>query len=327
MTARLPIDGFTLALVLTCVSAALAPRFGMAGGNMHLEHIVTPAIFVMFFMHGAALPLNVLLQGARNIRLHLFIQAVSYLLFPIVGLLLMVVGRSLLSVDLAIGFFFLSVVSSTISSSVAITGVANGNVTGALFNATLSSILGVCITPLYAGLIATSTSFDVPIAHAMLAVAGKVLIPLGLGQLARPLLGVYVGQRPYLVGMVDRACILLIVYGAACDAMVSGGWRHQGLATLALTVLLAAALFYVMVAITRWIARTLGYSRADEIAAVFCASQKSLGNGLPIAKVMFGSTPALGAIVLPLLVYHQIQLAFSVRIAKRYNAASGTAHH
>lgn len=312
-------DPFTLALIAVCAIAALAPRWGAAGGPLHLEQVVTPAISLMFFIHGVALPVDALWQGARNLRLHGLIQVFSYIVFPAAGLLLMTSGSWLLPPDVAIGFFFLSAVSSTISSSVAITGVANGNVTGALFNATLSSMLGVCVTPLYIGFVATTSAFDLNIGTAIGHVALKVLLPIAIGQLARPVLGTYVGQRPRLVGAIDRMSIVIIVYGAACDSILGGAWRHQGIGVLMTIVAVSTGLFYFMIHSTRLAARALGCSRGDEIAAVFCASQKSVGNGLPIAKVMFGASSSLGVIVLPLLVYHQIQLALSVGIARRYN--------
>jgi solute carrier family 10 (sodium/bile acid cotransporter), member 7 len=317
---KLPIDGFLALLIGVCVLAAIDPGLGARGGVLHIDRLMTPAVALMFFVHGVTLPLERLAAGAREVRLHLVVQGMTYLVFPLLGLCILALGGRVIPPGIAIGFFFMSTVSSTIASAVAVTGVAGGNVTGALFNASLSGILGVFLTPVFGGFVAANAGLHLSPLDAMASVAEKVLLPLFVGQVCRPLLGTMLSRYRDLASNIDKASILILVFGAFSDSVAAGIWRQQGLATIVAIGVGAVALHVVVIQLTRVAARVARLSRANEIAAVFCASQKSIANGLPIANVLFAGSPALGAIVLPLLIYHQVQLTASAAMARRYRA-------
>jgi sodium/bile acid cotransporter 7 len=63
--------------------------------------------------------------------------------------------------------------------------------------------------------------------------------------------------------------------------------------------------------------RRLGFSREDEITIVFCGSKKSLSSGIPMAKVFF-APGALGMVILPLMLFHQIQLMVCAVLAAQW---------
>lgn len=319
---RLPFDAFLLAIGAAIALATLAPAIGARCGPLHLDLATGAAISLVFFLHGAALPLEALASGVRALRVHLLVQGTTWILFPALGALLLALAGNALPVGLALGFFLLCAVSSTISSSVAMTAIAGGNVAAALFNATLSGVLGVVLTPLYVGLVAHSSGGGDSLAGAMGAVALRVLLPLAIGQLARPLLGALLIRHRTLVAYVDRGSIVLIVYGAFCDSILAGAWTRGSLTAVMTVALLAIALFALVTLLLQRATRLLGFERGDAIAVVFCGSQKSLANGLPIARVMFGSSPALGFIVLPLIIYHQVQLMFGAVLARRHARGS-----
>jgi sodium/bile acid cotransporter 7 len=316
---RLPVDGFLLAIGGAIALAALAPAIGARGGPLRLDLASAAAISLVFFLHGAGLPLETLASGVRAVRVHLLVQVTTWLVFPALGALLLALAGSALPAGLAVGFFLLCAVSSTISSSVAMTAVAGGNVPAALFNATLSGVIGVVLTPLYVGLVAHTSGVGGSLAGAVGQVALRVLLPLALGQLARPLLGALLARHRSVVGFVDRGSIVLIVYGAFCDSILADVWTRSSVGAVLTVALLAIGLFALvtlsLLRATRW----LGLEHGDAIAAVFCGSQKSLANGLPIARVMFGGSPALGFIVLPLIVYHQVQLMIGATMARRHS--------
>jgi sodium/bile acid cotransporter 7 len=321
---RLPVDGFLLSMLAAIAAAALAPHLGSHEGPLHVGTINAFGISLVFFLHGAALPLQTLGEGIRAVRVHLLVQATTYLVFPLIGALLLALAGSVLPSGLALGFFFLCAVSSTISSCVALTAVARGNVAAALLNATLSGVLGVFLTPLYVGLVADRAGVGFALPAAIGDVALRLLLPLVIGQLARPLVGRLLDRHRRIVGFIDRASIVLIVYGAFADSILGGVWHQASFSAVALVVALAAGLFGIIALLLRTASRILKLNRADAITAFYCGSQKSLANGLSVARVLFGGSAALGFIVLPLIVYHQVQLMVGVTMARRDGMRDGT---
>ncbi|HXQ64570.1 MAG TPA: bile acid:sodium symporter family protein [Steroidobacteraceae bacterium] len=319
---RLRPDGFLLALLATVALASVWPEGGASGGPLHVDILSQLAVSLVFFLHGAQLPLESLSRGARNLRLHLVVQAFTFVAFPALGAVVLVFGGNLLTRGLGLGFFFLCTVSSTISSAVAMTAVAGGNVPGALFNATLSGVLGVVVTPLLVGFVADTADLAAPLPAAILSVALKVLSPLALGQLLRARLAGLLGRHRDAVVLADRGAIVLIVYGAFCDSFRAGIWGRSSASGLLAVIGIALLLFCAATVALIVLCRRLRLPVTDEIAAVFCGSQKSLANGLPIAKALFGTSPLLSLIVLPMMVYHQLQLTLGSVLARRYADAS-----
>lgn len=317
---RFRVDGFLAALALAIVAAALDPALGATGSPLMIDKLVLASVSVVFFLHGAQLPTESLARGARNWRLHLVVQGTTYVVLPLCGLLVWLATRDWLPAGLALGAFYVTAVSSTISSAVAYTALARGNVPAAVFNATLSGILGVMLTPAFTGLVATTAGVHVSVLDAVASVVLRLLLPLFAGQLARPLLAGFLGRHRQATAIVDRGSIVLIVYLAFCDSILAGVWTDTAWWSLAATLVLAVALFAVGTWVPRTLAKRLGFDRGDTITAVFCGSQKSLANGMPIANVLFGGNPALGLIVLPMLVYHQLQLVYGAVLARRWSS-------
>ncbi|MCY1357280.1 hypothetical protein D9M69_437650 [compost metagenome] len=284
------IDGFVL-IMLTAIAIALAaPEIGTGKGPLHLGVVTSVGVALVFFLHGAALSRDKLVSGAKNWRLHVFVQSFTYVVFPVVGALLMLALHNTLPADLLLGVFFLCALPSTVSSSVAMTSMARGNVSGAIFNATISGLIGMLVTPLL----------------------------MGLGQLLRPLIGGWLAKKKHITTKIDRGVIVLIVYSSFCDATAGGLWHQYEWQTIGAVMLIAAVLLFVVLGFTTLTARRMGFSVEDEITAVFCGSKKSLANGIPMAKILFAGHPALGLLVLPLMVYHQLQLIVCSVIASRY---------
>jgi sodium/bile acid cotransporter 7 len=311
-------DRFLLGMISAVVLASVAPGVGRSGGPLHGDVLASAGIFAIFFLHGADLSIERLRAGVSRWRLHAFVQIFTFGVFPLLWVPFRAAAARAVPPDLMLGFFYLCAIPSTISSSVAMTAIARGNVPGAIFNATLSSILGVFLTPLLVSVAAGGAGAPLSAGEAMAKVAELIVVPLAAGQVLRPLLRGVLARRGGTAGALDRAIVLLIVYVSFCDSVLGGLWTDHGAATLATTAAGAALFLAAVLFLTRRAAAWLGFDREDEIAAVFCGSKKSLGSGVAMAKVLFGAHPGLGVIVLPIMFYHQLQLVVCSLLAQRY---------
>jgi solute carrier family 10 (sodium/bile acid cotransporter), member 7 len=310
-------DEFTIAMLSTVVLAFLLPCRGVSAG--FFEYLTGVAIALLFFLQGARLPRATITAGALHWRLHLVVFAATFLLFPIVGLALRPLSGTLLTPPLYLGLLFLCTLPSTVQASVAFTSIAGGNVAAALCSASTSSILGMFLTPLLAGLaLKTSGGFSL---NALRPLAAEMFLPFIAGQLLQPWIGSWVQQRRKALGGVDRGSVLLVVYTVFSGATLSGIWHQLAFGPLITLFVVAGTMLGLMLAITALAARRLGFSREDEIAIVFCGSKKSLVAGIPMANVLFAGQ-ALGLIVLPLMIFHQVQLMACAALARHYASAS-----
>lgn len=320
---RLSRDWFLGGMIAAVVLAALFPGFGRSGGPMHADVVANVGIFLVFFLHGLGLSPERMKAGVTRWRLHLLVQGFTFGMFPLLWWVLNALVGRWIPADLSLGFLYLCAVPSTISSSVAMTGIARGNVAGAIFNASLSSMLGVVLTPLLVGLLAQTSGQALPWTDAILKLAGLLVLPLVLGQVFRPLIGRVLARYQRYTHFFDRIVILVLVYASFCDSVEAGLFTQYGGGILAVTLGGAALILAVVLMLSTFAARRAGFDKEDEIAAVFCGSKKTLASGVPMARLLFGAHPSLGLIVLPLMFYHQLQLIVCSVLAERYAARPG----
>ncbi|MGD0431348.1 MAG: bile acid:sodium symporter family protein [Acetobacteraceae bacterium] len=320
LLSRLNIDPYIVAIVGMVGLGSLMPVHGE--GAVAAGHATQAAIALLFFLHGAKLEPRTALAGARHWRLHILVLMSTFVLFPLLGLTARAVAPNLLPPVMWIGLLLLCVLPSTVQSSIAFTSIARGNVPAALCAATASNLLGIALTPLLAGLLLHSRGgFS---ADAVGDIVMQLLLPFLAGQLARPWIGDWAARNPTLLGLVDRGSILLVVFVAFSEGMTQGIWHQVDIASLGILLAVDAALLAAVLGLTTFASRVLGFSRQDEIAIVFCGSKKSLASGLPMATILFaGQSAAL--IVLPLMLFHQIQLMACAALARRYVARAQTA--
>jgi sodium/bile acid cotransporter 7 len=320
LLARLPVDPYIVAIVGMVCLASILPVHG--GSAVVAGYVTMAAIALLFFLHGARLSPQAALAGAWHWRLHLVVLASTFVLFPALGLGARALVPGLLTPPLWTGVILLCALPSTVQSSIAFTSIARGNVPAALCAATVSNLLGMGLTPLLVGLLLS--------AHGGFSVRGagdivlQLLLPFALGQLARPWIGAWALRHKRLLGLVDRGSILLVVYTAFSEGVTQGIWHQLGLGDLARLLAVDAALLGIVLAITTYGSRLLGFSRPDEVTIVFCGSKKSLASGLPMATVLLAGR-SVGLIVLPLMLFHQIQLMVCAALAKRYAHADQSA--
>ncbi|WP_236241319.1 bile acid:sodium symporter family protein [Streptomyces sp. CC228A] len=312
----LPVDPFVLALLATVGLAALLPASGTAAEAV--GGASTAAIALLFFLYGARLSTREALEGLRHWRLHLTILACTFVVFPVLGLAAAKgLGPLLLTPQLASGLLFLTLVPSTVQSSIAFTSLARGNVPAAICAGSFSSLAGIALTPLLAALLLGGTAGGLS-ADALLRIVAQLLVPFLAGQAARRWIAGLVGRHRKTLSYVDRGAILLVVYTAFSEGMVRGVWHEATPGRLAALLGVEAVLLAAVLALTWYGSARLGFGREDRIAIQFAGSKKSLAAGLPMAGVLFGAQASLA--VLPLMLFHQMQLMVCAVIARRRGA-------
>lgn len=313
--ARFLPDRFTLMLIGTVTLASLLPAQGRVAAGM--ETLTTAAIAALFFLHGARLSREAVLAGVGHWRLHLLVLASTFVLFPLLGLALKPLLQPLVTPTLYTGVLYLCVLPSTVQSSIALTAMARGNVPAAVCSASASTLLGVLLTPVLVNLLVVPGHH----ADASLDAIGRILlqlmVPFVAGHLLRPWIGGFVQRNAKMLKWVDQGSILLVVYTAFSAAVVKGLWHQLPLSALIAVAVVSALLLALALGVTNAVAKRLGFSIEDRIAIVFCGSKKSVASGVPMANVLFPAS-AVGPIVLPVMLYHQIQLMVCAVLAQRY---------
>jgi len=316
---RLPVDPYIAALLGTVLLAALLPATG--GGARVADGAANTAVGLLFFLYGSRLSTREALTGLRHWRLHLTVLGATFVLFPLLGLAARGLVPYVLAPQLYNGFLFLCLLPSTIQSAIAFTSIARGNVAAAICAGSFSSLAGIVLTPLLAAaLIGGSAGIS---GHAVTGIALQLLAPFAAGQVLRRWTAPLLARYRKALGLVDRGSILLVVYSAFSAGMAEGIWGQVPLSRLLELLAAEAVLLAVMLGATSWGARVLGFGRADRITIVFAGSKKSLAAGLPMATVLFGGQAGLA--VLPLMLFHQMQLMVCAVIAKRWARDEGAA--
>lgn len=309
-------DNFTLMLLAVVIAASVLPCSGSVA--LGFNALTNLAIGLLFFMHGAKLSREAVIQGFTHWRLHVLVLACTFVMFPLLGLGLRPLLEPLVTPDLYIGLLFLCALPATVQSAIAFTSIARGNVSAAVCSASASSLIGIFLTPVVVGLLlathGSAASFD-----ALRSIVFQLLLPFVAGQFARRWIGAWVERHKSQLAPLDRCSILLVVYTAFSEAVNEGLWHQIPLHALLGLLVACAVLLALALLITTFAARRLGFNTADEVTIVFCGSKKSLASGIPMARVLFAGH-AVGAIVLPLMLFHQLQLMVCALLAQRYRA-------
>ncbi|GAA2104203.1 bile acid:sodium symporter [Kitasatospora saccharophila] len=316
---RIGIDTYLLLLLGTVLLATLLPARGAAATAV--TDAVSLAVALLFFLYGARLSPQEALAGARHWRLHLLILGCTFVLFPLLGEATRLLPDSVLPPQLFTGVLFLTLLPSTVQSSIAFTSVAGGNVAAAICAATFSSLLGIVLTPLLATWLLSGASGVGVDGGQVLDIVLQLLVPFALGQLLRRRVGPWIARHKLVTMLVDRGSILLIVYSAFGEGVREGIWSRVTAGQLLWLAVISLALLFTVLGFTRLASRRLGFSRADGITIQFCGSKKSLANGLPLATILFPAS-AVGLTVLPLMLFHQLQLMVCTVLAQRWSRAT-----
>jgi len=294
--------------------ASVLPASGVAADLV--EHASTAAIVLLFFLHGARLPHAAVRDGLMKWRLHGAVLASTYLLFPLIGVAL--VHSGLAGATMASGILFLTLVPSTVQSSIAFTSIAGGDVAAAVVSAAFSNLFGILMTPLLVALLLSGAGAAMS-GDAVLSIVLELLLPFVAGHLLHKRLGGFLKRHRALTLTVDRGSILLIVYAAFSHAVTMRLWDQLSAVDLLRLLGLSLVILGLVLGLTWKVGQWLGLPLQDRIVLLFCGSKKSLASGVPMAGVLFAPS-ALGLAILPLMLFHQIQLIACAVIARRLAA-------
>lgn len=314
---RLLPDAFILTLIGVLLLATFVPAAGRAADAVGI--VATSAVVMLFFLHGLRLPRDGLIAALVHWRLHLAILATTFIAVPLFSLALSAALPSLLPAGLWAGVLFLATLPSTVQMSIALTSMAGGNVGAAVTAAAVSNLLGVVATPLVAGILLSASGGEVPVSGIWKIIV-QLLLPFAAGHLLRPWLGAWAQRQKSLLSWADRATVLIAVYAAFSAAVIQGIWRQFSPITVVLLVAVCALLLAMVLLWTRLAARWFGFAPGDARALRYAGATKSLVSGVPMARVLFPSAE-IGLVMLPIMIYHQLQLMVGAALARRQGSA------
>ncbi|MDO4909153.1 MAG: bile acid:sodium symporter family protein [Corynebacterium sp.] len=303
-------------------SAIPAHGQGLTIANWAVKIVVA----LLFFFYGARLETHETLEGLKNWKLNLLILCFTFIIFPIIGLALHPL-QWLFGADIYSGILYLTLVPSTVQASIALTGIAGGNVPAAIVSATTSNILGVFITPLLAAALMTRATGHMEVnASTFIDIVVQLLIPFILGQILHRWIKNFAAKKATKV--VDRGTIVIVVYTAFSEARNEHIWSSVKVSQIISLLIFIIVFVAFMLWLTRFVGAKLKFPIKDVIVIQFCGTKKSLASGLPMAIVLFGSAN-LGLLILPLMLFHSTQLIMCSQVAVRYarkNIANESEH-
>ena len=312
---RLIFDNFTLILISVVLAATLFPAQGDSA--IFFTWLTRAAIVLLFFMHGAKLSRQAIIAGIMHWRLHLLVFAFTFIAFPLIGWLMSPVLTPLLGASLTLGVLYLCALPGTVQSAIAFTSIAKGNIPAAVCSASASSLVGIVATPVVLNLMIGTQAGTTGMGKAIMDISLQLLLPFVLGHLSRPITAGFITKNSGWLRYVDQSSILLVVYTAFSASVVGGLWQTVPPQSLMALFVVCIVLLVIVLVLTTVLAKRLGFNREDEITIVFCASKKSLATGVPMAQVLFSSA-MLGPVLLPVMIFHQIQLMACSILANRY---------
>jgi sodium/bile acid cotransporter 7 len=307
-------DPFIVALLIAAALGFFAPAHGITA--VIVDGLKTAAITLLFFLQGVRLQRAAVIAGIAHWRLQLLTLAATFLLFPLIGVLLRVLLPHLLADSLWLGVLYLCALPSTVQSSIAFTSIARGNVPAAVCAATVSNLLGIVLTPLLVAWLLQLHASSSPLEQ-IRAITEQLLIPFIVGQAASRWLRPWALRHPSALAVSDRGSIILVVYAAFSAAVIAGTWNRVHWSDVLKLLVLSGGVLARVRAATRIASRLARFSTEDEIATVFCGSKKSLATGVPMANVLFSGAVA-GLVILPVMIFHQLQLIACAYLARRY---------
>lgn len=307
------IDTFLFCLLATVGLASIVPCRGVGVSVFNTLAIIM--IANMFFLQGARLSRRAVAEGITHWRIHLAILSCTFVMFPLLGMGLHRLLPGMLDGAMWTGVLFLCCLPSTVQSSIAFTSIARGNVAAAICSATLSNILGIFLTPLLVGLMFGRHASGG--GGGIMPIVLQLLVPFIAGQVAQPWIGEWAHRHKKLLAFSDRGSILVVVYTAFSEAVTQGLWHRLPPAQIGRVVMMDTGLLFLALGLAYLAARAGRFGRSDRIAILFCGSKKSLASGVPIASVLFAPSD-IGLIVMPLMIYHQVQLFICATLARRF---------
>ncbi|MFV0522502.1 MAG: bile acid:sodium symporter family protein [Mangrovibacterium sp.] len=308
------IDLFIVCLIAILVISAFIPQWFVSDWHRIIGIICNVGITLIFFIYGLKMNKQDITKGLANYKLHILIQTCTFVLFPLMALAMKPIFAYLGMSEFWISFLFLAALPSTVSSSVVMVSIAKGNVPAAIFNASLSGLIGVIATPLWMNFSNGANNFLETLYHLCL----TILLPVLLGLLLNQYFGDWAKQRKKQLGLIDKTIILLIVFNSFSEAFSSGLFTHFSLRSILLVGIFTILMLFGVYLLIWFISKLLHFNIEDRITACFCGSKKSLMHGSVMVQAMFKNTQTQALILLPIMIFHSVQLIVISFIAQRY---------
>jgi solute carrier family 10 (sodium/bile acid cotransporter), member 7 len=321
MKIRINTDWFVPALLGAILLGWLWPEGGIGTGPFSVKSLSGIGVSIIFLLYGFRLNFMTIIKSMTNWRLHLLVQSATFLLFPFIAL----IGRYTIGNDgyLWQGIIFLSVMPSTVSSAAVLVSLANGNIPAALFNSSLSSIIGIILPPVMLSVLQGTSSGAFDPAMVFVKLFFQILLPIIVGVLLNPVVGKTAIRYKNFTRYFDQTVILSIVYYSFSNSFYIN--QFDGLSVLDIAALVGVLLLiFVLVNMVIYVtSKKIGLTTPDMITALFCGSTKSLVHGSTMGRLIYAGNPAVGVIILPILVYHSLQLMMSsIMVNKLKNQSS-----
>lgn len=321
MLKKIKLDPFVLAIIISIAVAYFFPFLGASESPVNLDLVNSLGISAIFFFYGLSLNNDAIKNGLKNWRLHLSVQSSTFLIFPLIVLVFYPLVKDTSYQLLWLSFLFMAALPSTVSSSVVMVSMAKGNLPAAIFNASISGIIGIVITPLWLMPFAQKSDVQFDFTAIYIQLVTEIVIPLALGLLLRRFLMQLAVKYKRELDLFDKFIILLIIYKSFVQSFEENLFNSLKMKDLLLMVVLVLALFFLMYYLTQWISKVLGFNHADRITNQYCGTKKSLIHGAVFSEALFGQTKIVGVLLLPLMFYHAIQIfiisIFATKEAKR----------
>jgi len=311
------IDGFIVGLLVMILLAYWMPQFGGTNSIIPIEKITSIGISFIFFFYGLKLSPKEMIKGLVNYKLHLLTQLSTFVLFPLIVIIIKPLYQSNDQQLLWLALFFMAALPSTVSSSVVMVSIAKGNVPGAIFNASISGLLGILITPMWLGAFMQNGNTDFDFWQSVLDLIFRILIPVMIGLLLNKHLGKTARKYSKYLTLFDKSIILGIVYNSFSKSFSAHLFDSINAIELIVTLVVITLVFSLVYGIIFGIAWTLNFSKEDSITAVFCGSKKSLVHGTVMANVLFKNMSSQGIFIVPIMIYHSLQLIVISFIAQK----------
>ncbi|MGJ8731739.1 MAG: bile acid:sodium symporter family protein [Cellulophaga sp.] len=315
------IDKFVLFIIAVITVAYFFPQWGAKDSLIPINTISSVGISLIFFFYGLKLSPSKLKAGLKNWKLHILIQASTFILFPLLVLLVRPLLQSQEQETIWLAFFFLAALPSTVSSSVVMVSIAKGNIPAAIFNASISGIIGILVTPLWMGLFVTSDQASFSFVDIYTKLIVQIILPVVVGVLLQRYLGDFAQKHSSKITLFDKSIILLIIYKSFASSFNDKIFSTVSMLDLVLILLGVLILFTIAYFSTGFIASKLNFNKEDLITAQFCGTKKSLVHGTVFSKIIFGNMAVIGIVLLPIMLFHAIQILIisvvATKLAKR----------
>lgn len=317
MLKKLRVDSFVIAIIISIVIAYFFPQLGASDSPVPMNLISSLGISFIFFFYGLSLSSQALRDGLKNWKLHVSVQASTFVLFPLLILPLFPLVKDTSYELFWLAFLFMAALPSTVSSSVVMVSMAKGNLPGAIFNASISGIIGIILTPLWMLPFIKQTDVTFDFSSIYIQLITEIIIPLILGLSLRRFLSAWASKNKRRLNKFDKLIILLIIYKSFVQSFEDNIFSSVSFLEMAAMVGLVLGLFVLVYFLTGWIGKLLKFNHGDQITNQFCGTKKSLVHGTVFSKALFGQTNIVGIILLPLMLYHAFQILIISVIATK----------